>query len=245
MTLLQPFPLMIPVSSLLGLLLLGVPCSGSAAEAGDPLLITHGSRSAARVALTFDLCQTPGKAAGFDRQIMAILKQEQAPATFFVGGEWLDRHPAEAQELAAEPRFELGNHSQTHPDLRKLTAKEIAAELSQTEARLIRLTGHSSRLFRLPFGWHDQRVLREVDLSGMRIIQWDVVTGDPDPKVTAAAIRAEVQRKARNGSIIIMHANGRGWHTAEALAGLITDLRSKGFELVTVSELLGKPAGAD
>jgi peptidoglycan/xylan/chitin deacetylase (PgdA/CDA1 family) len=57
-----------------------------------------------------------------------------------------------------------------------------------------------------------------------------------------------VQRGARNGSIIIMHANGRGWHTAEALPQIIAFLRGRGFELVTVSELLGpapsSPAGA-
>lgn len=245
MALRHPFSHIFISCSLLGLLLFGVTCSGYSAEASDELLITHGPRSLARVALTFDLCQTPGKAAGYDRQIVAILKEQQAPATFFAGGEWLDRHPEEAAELVAEPRFEFGNHSQTHPDLRKLTATEMATEISQTEERLIRHTGHSTRLFRLPFGWHDQRVLREVASSGMRIIQWEVVTGDPDPKVSAVAIRAEVKRKARNGSIIIMHANGRGWHTAEALAGIITDLRAKGFELVTVSELLGKSAGAD
>jgi peptidoglycan/xylan/chitin deacetylase (PgdA/CDA1 family) len=65
----------------------------------------------------------------------------------------------------------------------------------------------------------------------------------------AAAMLREVRRGARNGSIIIMHANGRGWHTAEALPQILAWLRGRGYELVTVSELLGtspaSPPGRD
>lgn len=201
-------------------------------------LITHGSRSRSQVALTFDLCETKGKPTGFDPAIVAILQEKQAAATFFSGGLWLQSHPQEAQLLAAEPRFELGNHSWSHPDFRKTAAQTISEEIERTEQILTRITGHSSRLFRLPFGYYDDRVLKTVDASGVRIIQWDVVTGDPDRNVRAADIVDAVKHGARNGSIVIMHANGRGWHTAEALPQVIDLLRQRGFELVTVSQLL-------
>jgi peptidoglycan/xylan/chitin deacetylase (PgdA/CDA1 family) len=74
----------------------------------------------------------------------------------------------------------------------------------------------------------------------LRAIQWDVVTGDPDPNITAEMILETVKARVSNGSIIIMHVNGRGWHTAEALPEVIDWLRSQGYELVTVSELLGE-----
>jgi peptidoglycan/xylan/chitin deacetylase (PgdA/CDA1 family) len=216
-------------------------CPAIAAGFGAPeaSLITHGPRELPRVALTFDLCQVPERPSGFDRQIVALLEREKVPVTFFAGGDWLRTHPEEARRLAANPLFELGNHSWGHPDLRRLSAGEIAAEIERTEAELIRIAGRSSRLFRLPFGTHTPATLQAVAAQGVRIIQWDVVTGDPDPGMDAAAILKEVQRGARNGSIIIMHANGRGWHTAEALPQMITFLRGRGFELVTVSELLG------
>jgi peptidoglycan-N-acetylglucosamine deacetylase len=201
-------------------------------------LLTHGNRSRPQVALTFDLCQTKTKPAGFDPAIVAILQEKQAAATFFAGGLWLQDHPREAQLLASEPRFELGNHSWSHPDLRQADEQTIGKEINSTEKLLIALTGHSTRLFRLPFGYYDERVLKSVAASGMRIIQWDVVTGDPDRHVLAADIVAAVKHCAKNGSIIIMHANGRGWHTAEALPQVIDLLRQRGFELVTVSQLL-------
>lgn len=206
--------------------------------AAAALLITHGPRQLPRVALTFDVCQVPGKPAGFDREIVRVLRQSGTPATFFLGGEWLRTHPHEARELAAEAGIELANHSYSHPDLRRRSATEIAAEIEQTEALLVTLRGNSPRLFRLPFGYHDERVLRAVAAERMRIIQWDVVSGDPDPAVSAAAMIAAVPAQARNGSIIIFHANGRGWHTAAALPQIIAALRHKGFDLVTVSTLL-------
>lgn len=201
-------------------------------------LLTHGNRSRPQVALTFDLCETETKPAGFDPAIVAILQEKQAAATFFSGGLWLQSHPQEAKLLASEPRFELGNHSWSHPDLRQVDATTIDEEINQTEKLLTSVTGHSSRLFRLPFGFYDERVLKAVTASGVRIIQWDVVTGDPDRHVLAADIIAAVKHSAKNGSIIIMHANGRGWHTAEALPQVIDLLRQRGFELVTVSKLL-------
>lgn len=220
---------------LLTLLVLPGPVLG-----GDEssLLISHGDRSRPQVALTFDLCQTKTKPAGFDPAIVAILQEKEAAATFFSGGLWLQNHPQEAQLLASEPRFELGNHSWSHPDFRQTDAATIAEEIEQTERLLTALTGHSSRLFRLPFGYYDERVLKNVAASGVRIIQWDVVTGDPDRQVLAADIVAAVKHGAKNGSIVIMHANGRGWHTAEALPQVIDLLRQRGFELVTVSQLL-------
>jgi peptidoglycan/xylan/chitin deacetylase (PgdA/CDA1 family) len=201
-------------------------------------LITHGDRSRPQVALTFDLCETRNKAAGFDPVIIAILQEKQAAATFFAGGLWLQSHPQEARLLASEPLFELGNHSWSHPDLRKSDTATLGEEIEATEKLLTRITGRSSRLFRLPFGYHDDNVLRRVAAHGVRIIQWDVVTGDPDRQVLAADIVTAVKHGARNGSIVIMHANGRGWHTAEALPQVIDLLRQRGFELVTVSKLL-------
>ena len=64
---------------------------------------------------------------------------------------------------------------------------------------------------------------------------------------TAEAIRKGVAASAKSGSIVVMHANGRGWHTAEALPLLIEDLRKRGFEFATVGEMLakGEPVVAD
>ncbi len=66
---------------------------------------------------------------------------------------------------------------------------------------------------------------------GLYTIQWDVETGDPDPTIDAERMNWAVQNRVQNGSIIIMHANGRGWHTAEALPEMIEYLQGQGYTL--------------
>ena len=98
-------------------------------------------------------------------------------------------------------------------------------------------------LFRFPYGACNGTSLDAVNKLGLTAIQWDFATGDPAPTTSARAIAQTMLHRARPGSIIVSHANGRGWHTAEGLALAIPQLRAKGFEFVTVSELLaaGKP----
>jgi hypothetical protein len=83
--------------------------------------------------------------------------------------------------------------------------------------------------------------------AGLLPIQWDVSTGDPSPTQSAQAIAREMINHTRPGSIIIAHANGRGYHTAAALPIAIPALRAKGYQFVTVSELLaaGQPVVVD
>jgi peptidoglycan-N-acetylglucosamine deacetylase len=203
------------------------------------VLITNGDRAAVYVALTFDVCQDPVYPAGYDAAIVSVLERYNVPATFFMGGDWMRTHPNETQQLAAHPLFEMGNHSWDHADFTTLSADQIRAEILQTDDLLFQLTGRRSRLFRLPSGFSNDFVLQTVSQMGFYTIQWDSVTGDPDPSFDAATILGEVQRTAQSGSIIIMHANGRGWHTAEALPAIIEYLQARGFQLVTVSQLLG------
>jgi peptidoglycan/xylan/chitin deacetylase (PgdA/CDA1 family) len=161
------------------------------------------------------------------------------PATFFVGGDWMRTHQSQIQRLASNPSFEIGNHSWSHSDLRQLSKKQIADEALRTESELKFLAGQTTHLFRLPFGAGNEETLQALEELGFAVIQWDVVPGDPDPQVSTKNILESIHRLCRNGSIIVLHANGRGHHTADALPGIIEDLQQRGFELATVSDLMG------
>ena len=203
------------------------------------VLISSGDWVEPYVALTFDLCQNPQYPAGYDAAIVDVLTRYGVSATFFMGGDWMRTHPEETKALASNPTFELGNHSWSHPNFETLSAAEMSREIEMTEDMLFQLTGRHSRLFRLPGGTYNDLSLQVIAEHGLYTIQWDSVTGDPDPTFDAETILAEVQRTARKGSIIVMHANGRGWHTAEALPAMIEYLQGKGLTLVTVSQLIG------
>jgi peptidoglycan/xylan/chitin deacetylase (PgdA/CDA1 family) len=205
----------------------------------SPVLITSGDWVDKEVALTFDVCQDPREPAGYDSALVETLRAYDVPATFFLGGDWMRTHPEETRLLASIPKFELANHSWSHPDFTKLNEEEIRQEIISTEELLFQLTGKRSRFFRPPYGYTNDLTQQTAARLGLYTVTWDSVSGDPDPKFDAATIFGEVQRTARNGSIVIMHANGRGWHTAEALPAIIEYLQAQGYALVTVSDLLG------
>jgi peptidoglycan/xylan/chitin deacetylase (PgdA/CDA1 family) len=202
-------------------------------------LITHGPRSGKNVALTFDLCQSQGARSGFDQEIVRILSEAEAPATFFPGGLWMRDHRDETRALADNLLFELGNHSWSHPDFSRIPPERMTEEIRKTQRIMWELIGYQTRLFRFPYGRYSEKALDVIGQNGLYPIQWDVVSGDPDPKIDADRMAHWVLSRMKPGSIVIMHANGRGRHTAKALLPIIHGLRGKGYAPVTVSRLLG------
>jgi peptidoglycan-N-acetylglucosamine deacetylase len=192
------------------------------------------------VALTFDCCQTR-KPAGYDAKLVSILASNHVPATFFLGGRWIEAHPDAVRYLRSFPFFELENHSYLHPHPTKISSAALRQDLAQAQAALQRATGHAARFLRPPYGEWNDRAVADAAALGMQTVTWSLETSDPDPHETAADIVAAV-RRATPGSIIIMHANGRGWHSAEALPRVLQVLKEKGLKPVTLRTLvaLGK-----
>lgn len=218
------------------------------------------------VALTFDLCETAGETAGYDGAVIDYLRAHRIKATLFAGGQWMASHRERTGQLLSDPLFEMGTHGWAHRNTRLLNDAELKreivapvaaytvlrSELRQAQCSLPHQAVFSAiperpTLFRFPFGACNAAGLQAVADAGLTAIQWDVAPGDPSPNRSGRAIAEAMIRIARPGSIVVLHANGRGYHTAEALPLVIPALRAKGFEFVTVSELIaaGKPVVAD
>jgi peptidoglycan/xylan/chitin deacetylase (PgdA/CDA1 family) len=160
-------------------------------------------------------------------------------ATFFMGGKWAESHPREAAFLGSRSQFEIGSHSWSHIDLSKATDSQLDEQIDRAQTVIAARTGRTPLLFRLPFGFSGPNTVKRISEHGLWTIQWDVVTGDPDPDFRTKQIMQQVRESLGDGSIIIMHANGKGRHTAEALPTVLDYLKSKGYEIVTVGELMG------
>lgn len=214
-----------------------------------------------KVALTFDLCEQPYEVAGYDAEIVNYLREQNIHATFFAGGKWLLSHQVQGPQLIADPLFEMGTHTWAHRNLRLLAGEALNNEIKWAQLALEGQAGNLTErqctrrdgkpvsttrrdgmsLFRFPFGACNKASLEAVAHLGLVPIQWDVSSGDPSGRVSAPAMAADVLRRVRPGSIVLFHANGRGWHTAQALKGIIPGLRRMGYEFVTVGELLRTP----
>jgi len=207
----------------------------------EPVVIEHGSRDEKTIALTFDACSTHDPS-NYDERVSEVLIQTQTPATLFLGGKWMTEETEQTKQLAANPLFELGNHTYFHPHLREVSDERIREELQSTQSVMDSLTGRRAILFRPPYGEYDDRVVRIAASLGLKTVQFDLASGDPDPAISKERLIRYVSTMAHNGSIIVMHINRRGWHTAEALPEIITRLRQRGFVFKTVSDMLLQPA---
>jgi peptidoglycan/xylan/chitin deacetylase (PgdA/CDA1 family) len=203
-----------------------------------PGAVDHGPRTGNRIALTFDACTTTREGHPFDASIPAILDSMHAPATLFVGGGWAERERVELQKLGRDPLLEIANHAFTHPHLKRLPDERIREELTRAQSVIASVIGRTPTLFRAPYGELDPRVVKIAASLGLTTIEYDLPSGDPDAHASRERLVNWVVTRARPGSIVVMHMNHPTFHTAEALPGIIAGLRSRGFDLVTVSALL-------
>jgi peptidoglycan/xylan/chitin deacetylase (PgdA/CDA1 family) len=206
-----------------------------------PRVVFHGARNRRLIALTFDACSTRAPSY-YDERVTQVLIDKKVPATIFLGGKWIEDNVEHARYLASLPQFELGNHTFLHPHLTQVSNARLREELAWDQALLYTVTGRQATLFRAPYGEYDARVVDYAAQAGMTTVQYDLASGDPDVHIAKEQLIKYVVDAARPGSIVVMHINRRGWHTAEALPAIIDALRLRGFEFVTVSELLAAPA---
>ena len=215
------------------------------------------SEGAKLIALTFDVGEAAHEISGYDGRIVDYLREHKIKTTFFTGGKWLLTHRERARQLIADPLFEVANHGWRHANFKALSGTSLANEIEfaqgayeEVRAELVAreclpsdaVLPERMTLLRFPYGTCNARALKAVAEAGLLAIQWDVATGDPVPAQSAHAIARIVLTNVRPGSIILGHANGRGWHAAQALPLYVPVLIARGFEFVTVSELLA--AGA-
>lgn len=214
-------------------------CSLTQAFAETPtnLIIEHGPRNSKKIALTFDACPT-GKADEYDEQVIDILLQKQVPATLFMSGRWVEKNVEKAKFLASKPQFEIANHTYFHLHLLEKSDDRIIREFRNSQAEIRKVTGKKPRYFRPPFGEVNEHVAELAKKAGLITIQYDIASGDPDPELSPKRIARILLHDAQGGSIIVLHMNRNGKHTAEFLPEVIDGLRKKGFTLVTVGEML-------
>jgi len=231
-------PMVRPSSiTLLRCLLIGA-LIGAVPETTPAQVIKTGPPSCPGVALTFDLCPV-SKGAGYDKALMDYLIEHRIPATLFMSGRWIARHEAEVRNLVDIGLFEIGTHGDIHAHLPMHEAKEQRAEILGPVTVLRRHYAHKTSLFRPPYGEYNDVTVEVVKALGLRFIQWNIESGDPDPTLSTEQILTRVTQRTKPGSIIVFHANGKGKHTREVIERLTHDvLPKKALIPMTVSDLL-------
>src|SRR6476660_7423125 len=206
-------------------------------------VIKSGPAACPAIALTFDLCPVR-KGPGYDKALVEYLIEHKIPATFFMSGQWIAKHDPEVEQLLEIGFFEVGTHGDVHAHLPMQNADEQRNEILGPVKLLSEHYAHEAVLFRPPFGEYNDVTVDVVRTLGLRFIQWNIESGDPDPALSTEQIVARIDKRAKGGSIVVLHANGKGKHTRQVIQRLTTEvLPRKGLTPTTVSDLLAcKPS---
>ena len=179
------------------------------------------------VALTFD----DGPSGKYGGRILDALEKNGARASFFVLGELVNGNSANLKR-AYEMGCEIGNHSYDHPTLTKLSEADIKSQYSKTSDLVKAATGAPTALARTPGGAVNKTVKAAIN---MPIINWSLDTVDWKSKNCDAIVKI-VLDNVRDGDIILMHEIYKT--SAEAAEIIIPELIKRGYQLVTVSEMM-------
>ncbi len=185
-----------------------------------------------KIAISFDAAWGADKT----EKIMDILKEHDCNATFFLVGFWVDKYPDIVKKIN-ENGFEIGTHSNTHPDMAKLSTENIRIELETSKGKIENLTGKTVDLFRAPFGSYNNSLISVAEELNLFTIQWDVDSLDWKG-ISGEKITSNIISKVNNGSIILCHNNSD--YILEALPGVLSSLKQRGYKFVSIGELIYK-----
>lgn len=183
-----------------------------------------------KVAISFDAAWGADKTQG----IIDILKEFEVDATFFLVGFWVDDY-ADMTKIIDEAGFEIGTHSNTHPDMVKLSRETMKNELETSISKIEAITNKDVALFRAPFGSYNNALIETADSLNLKTIQWDVDSLDWKG-LSASEIANRVMSRVKNGSIILMHNNSD--NILDALRLTLNRLKVAGYEVTSISNLI-------
>ena len=186
-----------------------------------------------KIALTFDDGYSSPQ--GSFNRILATLKAHNLQVTFFMLGDWIEKHPSEFQQLINDGH-EIGNHSYNHPAFTSLTATQMRNEITAAELLMNRFGVNPWPNFRYPYGSHNVFTDQVVTSLGYRYWPWTASTGDTGQnRNNIQAVTNGALYNLHDGGVILAHCSSNA--TAAALDNIINVIEHSGYTIVKVSEL--------
>lgn len=168
------------------------------------------------------------------RGILDLLDQYDAKATFFLVGIWVDKFPELVKEIH-DRGHEIGNHSDSHPQMSKLSDAEIRRELDGCSDKIEAITGVRPTLFRPPYGDYDNAVVTVARSEGYEVVQWSVDSLDWKNRGAEDLIRRATSKISR-GDIVLFHNDSK--YILDALPSVLSAYRDKGLRMIPAGEIL-------
>ncbi|WP_067730347.1 polysaccharide deacetylase family sporulation protein PdaB [Oceanobacillus damuensis] len=200
----------------------------------SPVALSKGNADEPNIALTFNISWGEEKAL----EILEILEKEQVQATFFVSGEWAERHPGILEKIS-EGKHELGMLGYRYKSYLDQEIDQVRKDLLYAKDIFKKLGYEDVNLLRTPSGHFNDEIIELAESLNYEVIHWNINPNDWENPGTSAIVDT-VMKNTDNGDIILMHASDAAKQTASALETILPGLKNKGFQLVSISELINQ-----
>lgn len=189
------------------------------------------------IAITFDDGPNPI----YTPQILDLLKENQAKATFFVLGKRVQMYPALAIREVNEGH-EIANHTFDHHYLKNVPPEKLIEEIRQTQDIIFDVTEQMPHVFRPPGGFYNDALLQLTGEDKLTVVMWSWYQDTKDWKRPGVdKIVSTVLSNVHNGDIILFHdLQGDCSQTVEALRQILPELGRQGYQFVTVTDLIAR-----
>ncbi|RDY68014.1 polysaccharide deacetylase family sporulation protein PdaB [Halobacillus trueperi] len=199
---------------------------------GEPRALTQGSDKNSNVALTFNISWGTEKV----HDVLKQLEANKAQATFFVSGEWAERHP-DIIKAIHEGKHEIGMMGYKYESYLEQKPAQVQQDLNKAKETFEKLGFEEIKWIRPPHGHMDKEVLKMIEDKGMQAVQWSINPRDWENPGTNSIIDT-VLNEGSEGDIILMHASDSVKQTAKALEVILPGLKQKGLKFVSITELV-------
>ncbi|MFZ0961218.1 MAG: polysaccharide deacetylase family protein [Terriglobia bacterium] len=213
-------------------------CAAPSSTFFRPVLI-RGPREGKRISLTFD----DGPAEPFTAQVLDILREHQVPATFFVCGRNVEKHPDLLRRITREGH-EVGNHTYSHPFVFFKSRRRISEEIDRTQTIIEKVVGIRPNVFRPPYGARWFGLVPALLDRDMHLVLWSAA--GYDWKKDVRGITKAALRDLKPGAVILLH-DGRETRpageidrsrTVSALPAIIAGARQRGYTFAPLKDFL-------
>ena len=212
-----------------------VPDLFVAHDPANPPFLLKGSPGCQRVAFLFNV----GVGFAPDTGILDTLQEEDVPAAMFVMGWWVEQNPPLLQRMV-EDDYLIGSHGYDAIELTSRSDEEVLDDLTHATNAIEQATGQPMAPYFTPYAAAiDDRVRSIVAGQGLLPVAWEAPAADYGPDVTEEAVYTRVMEGVYDGAIVEFHldAEKSADTTGRALPRIIDDLRSQGYEFVTIPDM--------
>ncbi|WP_257351210.1 polysaccharide deacetylase family sporulation protein PdaB [Pseudalkalibacillus decolorationis] len=200
---------------------------------GEPRAIYKAEAKGKKIALTFDVSWGDKRI----HEILDFLKKEKVKdVTFFLSGEWAERHPDIVEEIVKNGH-EIGSLGYRYKSYTGMDADKVKRDILLAQEKIKEVSDQKTDLLRPPNGHFDKQVLKIAEKLDYTIVHWSINTRDwknPGPDKIAETVLS----RADSGDIVLLHASDSVKHTTKALETIVSELRKDGYQFVTVGELI-------